>query len=872
MRDSSRTDEPNRRPHQSRRPSMLHPDDSASRVPPMHPFETSSSPSNPGRQMSDGIHESGPPPSLRVPYGSSLYNPQMPSALDFPAPRAYYQAQQMQPTSQQRRPLLSARGSTPSGPFKYEGEVSDSTSESESDTISEERKDGLKSLRGSGPKIAARSAESAFQRHPSMHRANTTPPPVLAYRRPQSVLTFEPQSSRERERPTYRTSVSRPPLFPSIKSQSEYDTPQARVIVEGSRRSRPRSSRAYDEPLKEQRRTRQQEYDEPRRRHHFSGGQDNVVGHDYERDWRYDDDDDDDEEPEPVTCRPLRRRDRDAESRRRSYRPVEVRKTDAAEDYINARRSEREILADKSYEFAKSTSSQVTNRPSEAESGRNGGGDRNNKEIRLRIVNDTPATVQLNGDMDGRTLQIVPAENGMNELVIASSTRRKSTYRSERGTIGEENRAETLASQARRDAEEMTERSSRSSRRRRETRSEHDDSRRVLQRRQRRTRECEEDRGFTPDKPQLPPDDHLVKVEKSPVSEGSAPTLADDSTKDPLRDDVVEKETVGATGGEIQILPSKHDTSDNPVVPGSAPVITPSAPVLPEVTGRDTSSDSELAAQDGQTLPTPQNTREDDSTSEMVHKETSPLADIDAQGVSDEHDASSRFMTSDSQALRGSFESHGISGLQDHHRHSHLPPMQHAERIAEPNLHQTPELPVKSTTENADARDLSEQRTLSTSSSPKELTPSASIQSDSSSAGSRKGQRRREGCVTDYPSHALDSDASTEEEEETWFASKKRKVGAKASQTHTEHLPAGGLFAKDWIDLMDDLPLATDEAGGRDIVDVLLEKWTVPVETAGGDKLHGESRRRRRRLSSAAEEPRRVVQRIIRRDEDEYRR
>jgi hypothetical protein len=117
----------------------------------------------------------------------------------------------------------------------------------------------------------------------------------------------------------------------------------------------------------------------------------------------------------------------------------------------------------------------------------------------------------------------------------------------------------------------------------------------------------------------------------------------------------------------------------------------------------------------------------------------------------------------------------------------------------------------------------------------------------------------------------LDSDASTEEEE-TRFASKKRKVGVEEFQTHTEHLPAGELFAKNWIDMTDDLPLATDEAGERDIVDVLLEQWTVPVEAASSDKLHGESRRRRRRLPSAAEEPRRVIQRARRREEAEYRR
>jgi hypothetical protein len=91
--------------------------------------------------------------------------------------------------------------------------------------------------------------------------------------------------------------------------------------------------------------------------------------------------------------------------------------------------------------------------------------------------------------MEGRTLQLLPIENGMNELVISSSARGESIYRSEGGSVRGERRAITSASQARKDAEELTERSSQSSRRRRETRTEHDEPRHVLQRRGKERRE-----------------------------------------------------------------------------------------------------------------------------------------------------------------------------------------------------------------------------------------------------------------------------------------------------------------------------------------------------------------------------------------------
>jgi hypothetical protein len=62
-------------------------------------------------------------------------------------------------------------------------------------------------------------------------------------------------------------------------------------------------------------------------------------------------------------------------------------------------------------------------------------------------------------------MQLVPIKNGMDELVISGNPCSETIYRSERGNVI---RAITFAAQARRDAEEMTERSSRGGRRRRD--------------------------------------------------------------------------------------------------------------------------------------------------------------------------------------------------------------------------------------------------------------------------------------------------------------------------------------------------------------------------------------------------------------------
>lgn len=458
-------------------------------------------PQQPGMHAShpNALPEHGPPPSRSAfnnfPYGQSPMNPPYmpPFPQQGPAPAAFYQAQQMQPMRDQQRPPLQVRGQTQNPAYAYppqspvvqvhrsgdrnmpsarynvnppppaqrqqprigyrNQEEEESESESETESESEEE-----------PEPRPRPS----QRRPSLRHARTTPAPQMPeIRRPQTIIVPDQRDNRPRERnqaprppPARRTSMSRPPLVPSIKSQSAYDTPQARTIVEGSRSSR-REPQVYDRIVQDHRRARQQEYTDLTRSKRSSRAYDSrPTGHDYERDIR-----DDEEEAEPM-ARPLRRRrDTDTESRRRSHRPVDIRQVADAEDYINANRGERETLADQSYEVARIRSKRNSVGPSEAESSRSRGSD-NNGEIRLRIGNDAPVTLSLNGDMEGRVLQLVPLDDGSNELVISGNNRGENTYRSERGSVwGErERRAIMPASQPRRDAEELTERSLHSNR------------------------------------------------------------------------------------------------------------------------------------------------------------------------------------------------------------------------------------------------------------------------------------------------------------------------------------------------------------------------------------------------------------------------
>jgi hypothetical protein len=161
-------------------------------------------------------------------------------------------------------------------------------------------------------------------------------------------------------------------------------------------------------------------------------------------------------------------------SRRR--RPTESKgKEVQALDYINNQRGTDAPLIDHVHRAAKKAS-RVSSIPSHSGSS---GSDRQSlsnrtavtsnghNEIRLRVDANAPLSLQFNGDMEGRTMQLIPTEDGMAELVISGTRDNESTYQSsERGSISGDHRALVT----RRQAEEMNEGNTRSHRRRRESR------------------------------------------------------------------------------------------------------------------------------------------------------------------------------------------------------------------------------------------------------------------------------------------------------------------------------------------------------------------------------------------------------------------
>lgn len=198
-------------------------------------------------------------------------------------------------------------------------------------------------------------------------------------------------------------------------------------------------------------------------------------------------DDESEEEEEEYVAPPLatrRRRPTDVDSRKGKERVPETKSrrfTQAAEDYISVQRGSRDSYADQTYRAAK-RASRIPSGPSEPGSSRSNGSDKQSQsnhtavtnngsnEIRLRVDASNPVSLSFNGDMEGRTLQLVPTGDGMADIVIGATRGGESIYRgSDRGSIMGNKRA--LVVNPRRDAEEeMTERSSRSGRSGREGR------------------------------------------------------------------------------------------------------------------------------------------------------------------------------------------------------------------------------------------------------------------------------------------------------------------------------------------------------------------------------------------------------------------
>ncbi|KAF1937944.1 hypothetical protein EJ02DRAFT_39347 [Clathrospora elynae] len=381
------------------------------------------------------------------------------------------------------------------------------------------------------PKITRSKSKSRKQRpeRPPIRHANTTQVSDVdrKSRRISQSLVIDEHPTRERgsrasNEPSRRMSVSRP-AAPERRTQSDYATPRAHIVVNNSTKPSRRQSIYVSDRDKEfeayaQAREREEKQIKVKARAEaralearaleeaqVKAAHEERYQRDLERDRKrqsrnskvyycppaaFDDDDDSEDEDEseeerisaPLATR--RRRPTDVESHKGKERipePKSKRIENAAEDYISAKRGARDPYADQIHKAAK-RASRVPSGPSHSGSSHEGSDKQSqsnrtavtsngNKEIRLRVDASAPLSLSFNGDMEGRTLRMIPAENGMADIVIGGSRGSESTYQSsERGSVAGSRKA-IMASQARRDAEEtMTERSSYSGRSRRDDR------------------------------------------------------------------------------------------------------------------------------------------------------------------------------------------------------------------------------------------------------------------------------------------------------------------------------------------------------------------------------------------------------------------
>ncbi|CAO2652188.1 Nn.00g004710.m01.CDS01 [Neocucurbitaria sp. VM-36] len=374
------------------------------------------------------------------------------------------------------------------------------------------------------PKIK-RSKSSSKKQRPNLRHANTTQVVDRLERRSSIVVPERPKdrdrASRSNNASTRGVSVTRP-AAPERQTQSAYDTRTARVVVNNTRANRRQSTQIYDKMYEQYAQAKAIEErlakakaleEEAAQARLIEQGKARALEEQYKAEQKrqkrssrayyppveFDDDVDEEEEERPAPLRNGRRRPTDADNRKGKERIVDTknRRTElAAEDYISAQRGSQNPYADQIHKAAKGAS-RMPSGPSDSGSSRSRGSDKQSQsartvattnggnEIRLRVDASAPLSLSFNGDMEGRTLQFTPAENGMADIVIGNSRGGESTYRtSERGSVVGSSRKSLVTSQARRDAEEMTERSSRSGRSRREgSQNDRDGQRHVLRRR-----------------------------------------------------------------------------------------------------------------------------------------------------------------------------------------------------------------------------------------------------------------------------------------------------------------------------------------------------------------------------------------------------
>ncbi|KAF1840227.1 uncharacterized protein K460DRAFT_205203 [Cucurbitaria berberidis CBS 394.84] len=478
--------------------------------------------------------ERGPPPSASAYRNMQPQYPQAPQVPPVPSymvphnqPNGYYPPQfpsnqTSPPYDLQSRPDLSTRNSSyygtrnqpaplvtqerrdpPKYSARYGSQPQSATTQTKFPTLQ------LQDEAYEGSETESSSGEEEDQR-PSLRRPNTTQVVDRLERRSSIVVPERPKdrdrASRTSNASARRASVSRPP-GPDRQTQS-YDTRTARVVVNNTKTNRRQSTQIYDKMYEQysqakptgERHAKAKALEEESKALELANAR--ALEEQYKAEQKrqrrnsrvyypppeFDDDEEEEEEVEerPAPLRNGRRRPTDADSRKGKERIVETKnkRTElAAEDYISAQRGSQTPYNDQIHKAAK-RASRIPSGPSNSESSRSNGSDLQSQsartvatnnggnEIRLRVDASAPLSLSFNGDMEGRTLQFTPAENGMADIVIGNARGGESTYHtSERGSVmGSSSRKALVTSQARRDAEEMTERSSRSGRGKREGR------------------------------------------------------------------------------------------------------------------------------------------------------------------------------------------------------------------------------------------------------------------------------------------------------------------------------------------------------------------------------------------------------------------
>lgn len=443
--------------------------------------------------------EHGPPLSMSAHFNTPQMPPYMMAA---PTPNFYPPGAAISPPYEHQRPPLSARNSQQYQPrgrplsgfgpalITYDQPMpsaryhptnipqsareprfppsSFSSESSESESSEEEERMPRRNSRAlmPPPQIVPKEPK---ERRPSLRHRNTTQ--VTNERRksmsqsqmlPERPREADPRASRvSTAAPSRSTSVSRRPLIQHAHSAQE--TARAnRILVENSR-SRRQEYQAYDDD-------RDAEIERKRRNRRSTIVSDSHAIRD-----------------DAIMIPERSRRRTDAATITNEYiQENKARRTvEDAEAYQQRTRGSNDPLADSIHKAAK-RASRVPSGPSDGGSSHsgdrktrvsqartqitNGGG---NGEIRLRVDATAPLSLSFNGDMEGRTLQLLPAEDGMADIVIGSARGNENQYRSEKGSIL--GRKSQVAGSVRREAEEVSIRSNRSSQGRRLLRRRRDD-------------------------------------------------------------------------------------------------------------------------------------------------------------------------------------------------------------------------------------------------------------------------------------------------------------------------------------------------------------------------------------------------------------